>query len=436
MVTTNSLLKLNKNAIANIINYVVPPILLFVTTPILVKKLGADVYGVWVIILSSIGMSSMFQFGLGDSTIRYISKYLAKSNYIKLNKVINATLFMYGSLSILAGIFCYLFSDKLVGLLNIGELPKQETVRLFKLVSIIFLFSFLKEAFIGILKGFERYDIIAQISVSFNIIKNFLFVFVVTKGFMISGLIIILLVSTIAELLVYILYVNTKISIVKFNIFKIDRETINEIFSYSFYTWLQGISTLLFSQLDKIIIGIFIGTKAVTLYSVSTQFASQIHAFGAAVFSYIFPRISALFEKGDYHNIQNWFKKLFKLEVISMLIITFVMLMFSNLFMKFWMGEHFAKESIYIVKGLIIAYAVLSLNIIPHYVLNGLGKVKLNLTLMTVTYIFSLILFIILTPLLGVSGMVYSKIFVFIPNIIYLVYTNISIKRLTLSNVS
>ena len=64
-----------KNAAFSLGEYVGIPLLYLAATPLLVQRLGLDLYGLWMLINSIVGISGVLNFGFGDATLRFVSMY-------------------------------------------------------------------------------------------------------------------------------------------------------------------------------------------------------------------------------------------------------------------------------------------------------------------------------------------------------------------------
>src|SRR5688500_14017393 len=79
------------NSILGSLSWFSPIILGFISTPILVKGLGNDDYGLYAIILGFLSYS--FTFGIGKAAAKYTAEYSASNEPEKLSQSLSAVLF-------------------------------------------------------------------------------------------------------------------------------------------------------------------------------------------------------------------------------------------------------------------------------------------------------------------------------------------------------
>ena len=91
------------------ISFVIP---LFYT-PIMLRILGQNEYGVYSLANSVISYLALLNFGMGQSIIRYVSQYRAKNQFDKVNKIISLFFLVFMFLAfivLIAGIILYIGS--------------------------------------------------------------------------------------------------------------------------------------------------------------------------------------------------------------------------------------------------------------------------------------------------------------------------------------
>ena len=75
------------NAVANWIGFAVQLVVAFFMSPILVHGLGAPRYGVWSLVESVLAYLMLFDLGVAASVVRYVARFEANGDLIRLNRV-------------------------------------------------------------------------------------------------------------------------------------------------------------------------------------------------------------------------------------------------------------------------------------------------------------------------------------------------------------
>ncbi|GAG22765.1 unnamed protein product, partial [marine sediment metagenome] len=76
----------------NVSSLIVFAVVGFVTLPIVVGEIGAQDYGIYVLLLMIGGFVGLLDLGLGEATLKYLSQYYACNDIKGVNRVIGSTL--------------------------------------------------------------------------------------------------------------------------------------------------------------------------------------------------------------------------------------------------------------------------------------------------------------------------------------------------------
>src|SRR6266446_1492724 len=67
----------------------------FVVTPILVRRLGSDLFGTWVLLSSLIGYTGLIELGLGTATAKRVAECRAVGDALRLRRLLGTAILMY-----------------------------------------------------------------------------------------------------------------------------------------------------------------------------------------------------------------------------------------------------------------------------------------------------------------------------------------------------
>ena len=99
-----------KDGIYATLDVVFAPILLVVATPIFISQVGIEQYGLWILINSILASLSIFNFGINETIIKFISEAKSKSNYNEQQKILSSILVFLILLAILVlGLYYILY---------------------------------------------------------------------------------------------------------------------------------------------------------------------------------------------------------------------------------------------------------------------------------------------------------------------------------------
>ncbi len=274
-------------ALLSFANIVIP----LLVGPYIVKLLNVELYGTYNKVYADFQFFLTFaSFGIYTYGIREISKI--RDNKEKVSKLLS-NLFLLSLLSnICVGLIYFIYAK----LISSGITYTLYLIMLIQIVGNIFYIEFVNEAL-------ENYQFITIKTLIIKILYMLsLFIFVKKTDDVIIYSIIICLTVFLNNIVSFI-YAKRRI---KFNFSEIKfRKYIKPIFGVFIITNID----LLYSQLDKVMLGKFTSNVAVTLYYIPYYIVSTLSAIPYAIINVSIPRLSYLIENEGKENYEKTLNK-------------------------------------------------------------------------------------------------------------------------------
>ncbi|MGH8224297.1 MAG: lipopolysaccharide biosynthesis protein, partial [Woeseiaceae bacterium] len=149
-----------------------------------------------------------------------------------------------------------------------------------------------------------------------------------------------------------------------------------DILHFAKWGWLQGIGGVLFGVADRMLVGSLLGAASLAYYSIASQLAMQVHAASAAGLSVIFPKVSRKLEGSNHFSL--W--RVTKLTMVGNLLVSsflaMALILFGPQILRLWIGTASGSPTAQVLPWLIVAYWLLALNVVPYYILLGMGRIR------------------------------------------------------------
>lgn len=349
------------------------PLLLFIATPWFLHQLGTEQYGHWMLLTATAAFGGVLNTGTGAATIKAVSAGIGRAAGGNAERTVRASL----AIAILGGgalAFLVFFVFWFAGATLLSRMGDPVLVRLTGAAAAILVWlEQLDNVFSSAMKGAERFGRTAMIEIASK-----------TGQILAAAVILSLwpsLVALYATLLgVFVLRLLTKAIIAKRLLGLSDlRPSLAgtaEILHFAKWGWLQGVGGVLFGVADRMLVGSLLGAASLAYYSIASQLAMQIHAITAAGVSVIFPKVSRKLEVGGQFSL--W--RLAKLTTAGNLLVSstiaLVLILFGPMILRVWIGADSAGPTARILPWLVVAYWVLALNVVPYYILLGMGRIR------------------------------------------------------------
>jgi len=101
--------QLKKGALLNYITIFLTNVIGLVMTPFILNHLGKNEYGIYLTIGALVGTISLLDFGLNNTTIRFVAKYKAEKDNRSLENFLATTMILYAIISAIVSILGVLF---------------------------------------------------------------------------------------------------------------------------------------------------------------------------------------------------------------------------------------------------------------------------------------------------------------------------------------
>lgn len=399
------------NATYGVLEYITQPVLIVVSAPYLVSRLGFDQYGIWMLVNAFTGTMGIFHVGLGDATIKYVSAYRGRNDSAGVQRIVAGTLALSGILGGLAAAGLYFAAPLLVQhVFKISPAHYVETVQAIEVGALVLFLQAIYQVFASALKAYENYGPPTKIAV---MVKSGTIAGAVVLVALGHGIVAILFLTAAFTLLGIIAQAFPVARIVGVRSFwpALDWESWKEVLGFGCYSWIQNAAGVAFSQADRLLIAAMLGTTPLAYYTLCVQIAQQVHGLASGAFGFLFPHISARERSGNRRTVRRVFRLAVGVNLVLAVMLALPLVVFGRELLRLWMGSAFAAHAYLVLAILAVAYCALSINVAPHFTLLGLGKVRFVSLMNVFGGLLSLCAAALLIPAFGLLGAAAGRLF-------------------------
>ncbi|GEM_PF-1129274 len=396
-------------------------------TPVYIHLLGDAHYGIWMLGISIMNYTTLLDFGLRQALERFVSKYFAEKDHDRLNAVIQSAFMMYSFAAIIVILFSVLASVAGVRIFSFGE-GDEFTARLVLLiVGIDTAINFMFMAWSGSLRGFQRYDIVNGILIGENILKAAALVYLLKSGYGLLVFASVFPVFSLVRNIVSVIVLKAKFPEVKFGLSKVTEEAVRQIYRFGGIALLISLGWIFIDNMDRILIGYFLGMEPVTTYSVAIMVIVFMRQGVLAVSLPLRPLVSTLEASGQMDTIRKI--HLIGTKYLAWVSFTFAagVFIFAKEFVYLWMGPGYG-EAAKLMKLMAFPFALYFTQAVSISIFYGIERHKYLLYLLLAEGISNLVLSVILVRWYGVTGIVLGTIIPQIP--VYFILMPMTLSRI------
>lgn len=368
--------RLAKNTIFSLMAWFSPIVIGFVTTPVLVRGLGVEQYGILAIILGFLSYS--FTFGTGKAVAKFVPEYNADGKSEKIPEVVSATFWLSLIIALAGSIVIALFASFIVSEVLLIQPESRDTAQTaFYLACATGLVMMVGQPFQFFMQGmhsFGNYVILTTLNGLLLGVGN---IVLVLNGF---GLVELMGWNlTVGALIAMLFYIQSRRRFPELKInFRIDRKILNSVLNYGGNIILFQIFGNALYIFERTWVTRKFGPQTLTFYSVSMLLAIYLHGLTGSFIQAIFPRVNELLNSSD--KLIDLYQKTMK---IVLAVVTFACISYicaGRMFLGLWVNADFAANSydllvIHSLTFAFIAIAIMPLHIAEAFRLSSLTAV-------------------------------------------------------------
>lgn len=348
------------NTVLSVASWFFPLGLAFIATPIVVRGLGNEQYGVFAIALGFV--SYAFSSGIGRISAKYIPEFRSSGEPRKISEVVSATFWLTLAVGVLQAAGLALFAPFLVSdILLVSPDSSREVVYALYLASAGGLLLMTSYVFQFVLQGVHRFDRLALISSLSAILLNVGNVVLVVWGYGVGPLLIWNAVVFGFIGIVYYLSARRSLPELSFTL-NIGKATFVSISKYaSSIVIYQSLVSVLFIFERTWVVRHF-GTETLTFYVIPLMLAFYMHGFISSVVQVLFPVVNELIN--DRERLIGLYKKSTKMVLVAIVFIVGNYICSGRSFLHLWISSEFADNSYYLLVILSLATGLNALGLV------------------------------------------------------------------------
>ena len=407
-----------RNSIFGVMSWLLPIIPTMIATPIVLRHLGDEQYGVLAAMLSFIAY--FFTTAIGKVAAKYVAEYRANGENEKISPMISATVIFGVSVTLALSLIAIIFAKTIVvDALWIPKPLQEQAVTGIYIACATILSIVLAQVFQFALQGLHRFD-------WYLLLAN-----LTSVSFSLGSIAIVLLGYGWIALLAWNFATWSIVGVVTFfvarRLMPECRLTLNipsEIWrSVRQYVWgivgYQLFGTLLLF-FERVWILRNFGGEAMAYYVIPMTLALYLHLFTASLVLAMFPVVNELLNEPE--KLRDLYQKATKLVLTLLAFAVLSVVVCGKVFLTAWLGEKYADECYVMQVIQSITFAILALNTIAWQVAEGFRSAALNAYGTIIWMVVGVASMIILSQTWQTNGVAAGRlagVLIFIPLIFY-----------------
>ena len=283
------------NILSSYLRFVVSIGAVVFITPLIIERIGLESYGIWALVLATVGLLGLMDFGLATSAVKFVAEKTGQSDSAGRNRVLSILMTLYSAIAALvmlvAGIAA--FAGDGPGLFGHGS---QSTVLMMAVAGCVAASLFLS-LFRATLAGAGMMYLanLAEIATT----GLYLGLVMISLDHGVQGLAAALLISTVCGVAVMAIIASTRVPGLRMRLTACRWSDMKGLLSFSVWAFLANAAVLAILRMDPIVIERFMPLTAVAIYAVASRIAEYALLLNKQFSNALMPLISQAHGRGQ-----------------------------------------------------------------------------------------------------------------------------------------
>lgn len=409
------------NAAYGIADYAAYPVGMLIVAPVVLHNLGVGQFGIWTLATAAASTGGIIASGFGDANIQHLASQRGHRNEAAVIAAVRSMMAINLGLGVLLSILGWISSPIAASHMVVGDAPLQQScLWSLRIASLLMTVRAMESVCISTQRAFERYGAAVRVTVLFRLTALAVSAGLTFVCHSVTALVVATGCITLAGFwlqLVHLKHLLATNSLMP----TLDRDSVRSLFGFGVWSWLQAVAGVVFSQIDRLVLGASLGAGVVASYALCAQMAQPIFGLSASGLHFLFPYLS---HRNSYPASSSTKRPLlaaFACNVIFVGICTVTLLLQGDRILRAWAGTTIAQSAAPVLTVIVWSSALLGLNVTATYALLALGRVQIVTWFNLAGGAVMLSLMLLLTPRMGIRGIAIARLsFALVPLLLYI----------------
>jgi len=315
----------------------------FVLTPFVLHRIGDEAFGYWVLITSLVGYYGILDVGIRSSILRYVSRFEALGDHLRVNEVVSTAFYYYLGACVLIILATFVSEPWISAAFSVSASLAGSFRSLFLLAGIVQGVMLPLVVFAAALEAAGRYDQANLSSVACLVLRVAAVLWVLHAG---GGFFGVGAATILTQVLVYVVQVPLAVRAhpgLSIRPKWIRREVFRYMFRYGSIGLAVGIADKLRERLYPILIAVFLTAVDVTIFSLPMRImAFPVQGVGAMT-EIVNPLSSQLEARNDFARLRQLILLSVQSAFLTILPLTVLLFVFGRELLTLWVGAQYAS---------------------------------------------------------------------------------------------
>lgn len=361
--------QLPRNLAANVVYFLANIVIGVLLVPYFIKTLGVGAYGLIPLATSITGYVAIIVQSLNTAVSRFLTINLHREDYVAANKIFNTALFGLTVVILLMVPFILIVAYLTPSLFHVPAGQETGAVLLLLGVSAAFLIRTWSGSFTVQLFAYNRLDLQNLVNITNLIVQTGLIILLFNILGPDLGLVgVAYLVGALVASGVSVIFARRVCPHIRVTIHYFDRRVIRDLCEMGWWVVVNNIGTLLFLQIDLIVVNLLFGATSAGEYAIALQWSILLRAIAGVLSGVLTPSIISCYARRQTETLIRVTKSAVKLMGLAMALPIGFVCGFAPELLTVWVGNEFAF--LWPLMVLLTVHLSINLAVLPIFPIN------------------------------------------------------------------
>lgn len=364
--------RLARNTLWNLMGLGAPMLAALIATPLLIRGLGVDRFGVLTMAWGIIGYFSLFDLGLGRALTQLVAERLGTEREAEVPVLAWTALAMMTLLGVAAALLIAVLTPWLTGqVLKIPASLREESATTFYLLAASLPVVTSMAGLRGMLEAKQRFGALNAIRLPMGLFTFFGPLAVLPFSTSLVPVTAVLIAGRVLAGLVH-LWLCLRVTPELRSTFAVDRVLVRPLLRFGGWMTASNVASALMVYLDRFLIGTLLSLSAVAYYVTPYEMMWRITLIPGALLGVLFPAFASRFRSGTGQT-ERLFDRGGRMVFLVMFPLTLVLVVLARDALHLWLGGDFAEQSTRVMQWMAVGVFLVSLGMLAATALQGVG---------------------------------------------------------------
>jgi len=398
-----------KNALFNILAFLVNLAMTIVLVPVMLQYLGNTGFGVWALVRVFVSYASLGDLGLTSTVTKFVAEYSATNRTEEIARVLKSAFVLYVWIILTILAVAFLFRGVIIDTFfaTDGDAPEEAVFVLYASL-VIFgtntVFSILPNA----LNGIQRMDLTNSVTALYSVLNGVGMYGALVAGWGLQGLVWANAFASIAGIIMNWILFSRHFGHLGFLSVPMTLNDIRHLFGLSKHIFVVSLASNIHQHFDKLLLGSFMNLTTVASYEVGSRMVQQARLIPILMLNPLLPASSEFHAHDSTDRIRELYYRSLKYLVVLSVPMLGCLGLYAPEIIKVWIGD--ADELIAPTLRILLLSNFVNLLTGPGFFISiGVGSARLPMYSSLLGLSLNVVLSVLLLQWFGYFGAVFGS---------------------------